>query len=56
MSSFINWMDKYGERISWFIIGVMTQQGLTQLGRGDYEGAALSFGIAALNVFLTSRK
>ena len=56
MSDFLYWMHKHGERISWFIIGFLTFQGLEEIHRGDYNGALLSFAIAGLNVFLSLRK
>ena len=40
------------KEITWFLIGFLTLDGLQALGRRDYVGAALSFGIAWLNYAL----
>jgi len=55
MSDFLYWLHKNNERITWFIIGIMTGQGLRELAMGDYNNAAISFAIVALNVFLSKR-
>ena len=44
-----NWYVRNQQQITWFLIGVLTLQGLNELARGDYGQAALSFGIAGLN-------
>lgn len=49
------WFYKHSEKISWFIIGFMTFQGLEQIARGNFSGAAWSFALVALNVFLSKR-
>ena len=55
MGDFLYWMHKHSERISWFIAGFLTAQGLEQVARGDYNSALLSFIIAGINVFLSLR-
>ena len=37
------------KEITWFLIGFLTVSGLQDLGRGDYLGAAISFGLVWLN-------
>lgn len=37
------------KEITWFLIGFLTLSGLQDLGRGDYLGAAISFGLVWLN-------
>ena len=46
------WFLRNAERITWFIIGFMICQGLDDLSRGNYSGAVISFGLAALNYIL----
>jgi hypothetical protein len=53
MDSIKYWFYKHGTKISWFIIGFMTWQGLDDLARGNLTGAAFSFGIAFLNYILS---
>ena len=49
MSGIRNWYVNNQTEISWFLIGVLTLQGLTELSREDYTGAAVSFGLAIVN-------
>ena len=37
------------KEITWFLIGFMTLSGLEDIGRGNYVGAAISFGLVWLN-------
>jgi hypothetical protein len=55
MDKFLNWMRNYNPEISWFIIGVLVQSGLTKLATREWEWALVDFGIALLN-FLLYRK
>jgi len=55
MDKFLNWMRNYNPEISWFIIGVLVQSGLTKLATREWEWALVDFGIALMN-FLLYRK
>jgi hypothetical protein len=52
MDKFLNWMRDYNIEISWFIIGILTQSGLENLARGQWELALFNFGVALANFFL----
>lgn len=54
MNAFRDWYIRNQDAISWFLIGLLTGQGLDQLLRGHYVSAAVSFGIAYLN-YLANR-
>ena len=49
MDKFRQWYLRNYTEITWFIIGFLTWAGLNDLARGDYVGAAISFGLVALN-------
>lgn len=55
MSKIVNWYQNNSIQISWFVIGWLTADGLSLLGRGDFNGGMLSLGLAALNYFLARR-
>lgn len=43
------WYIRNQVEITWFLIGMLTAQGIDSLSRGNYIGAAVSFGFAYLN-------
>jgi len=47
------WMIQHQDQISWFIIGMMTTDGLSELLKEDYTGAILCFGLAYVNYLFT---
>jgi hypothetical protein len=49
MNRFKQWYLINQKEITWFLIGFLTLDGLQALGRGDYVGAAISFGLAYIN-------
>lgn len=49
MNKFIEWYNHNYTEISWFVIGFLISAGLTDLSRGDYSSAIISFGVAVLN-------
>lgn len=51
MEKFKHWYITNQDAITWFIVGVMVDQCIYQLGRGDYSGAALSAVLAGINVY-----
>jgi len=56
MSKFRLWYITNQDAITWFLIGVLTAQGINAFINGDYTTAAVNFGIAALNYFLVNFK
>lgn len=48
------YIDNYTE-ITWFLIGFLTMAGFADLANRDYTGAAISFGLAAVNFMLRNR-
>lgn len=52
MNSIKAFFLKNQTEITWFLIGFLTLSGLQDLGRGDYLGAAISFGLVWLNYSL----
>jgi hypothetical protein len=56
MNNFRTWYITNQDAISWFIIGLCVGQGIESLAVGNYSSAALSFGVAAANYFLTAYK
>jgi len=52
MNKFRQWYLTNQTEITWFLIGFLTLSGLQDLGRGDYLGAAISFGLVFLNLKL----
>ena len=55
MNKFKQWyLNNYTE-ITWFLIGFLTLAGFTDLSRGDYVGAIISFALAIAN-YLFSRR
>ena len=49
------WFYSNQLQITWFIIGMLSFDGLYRLGVHDYTGALLSFGLAYLNYILNKR-
>ena len=49
MSKFRTWYVTNQDAITWFLIGLLTMQGLNELARGDYMWAGISFVIAYAN-------
>jgi hypothetical protein len=49
MSKFRTWYVTHQDAITWFLVGLLTMQGLTELAQGDYFWAGISFAIAYLN-------
>ena len=46
------WMYKNSTQITWFLIGLFTAFGLTDLGNSNFIGAAINFGLAGVNYAL----
>jgi hypothetical protein len=55
MEKFKQWYFTNYLEITWFVIGFMVAEGIADLGNHNYTGAAISFGLAALNYFLSKR-
>jgi hypothetical protein len=55
MNKFVQWYNNNYTQITWFIIGFLLSAGLTDLSRGDYTGAIISFGIVALNYMFAKK-
>jgi hypothetical protein len=47
--NFRTWMYINSIQITWFLIGLFTAFGLTDLGTGNLIGALINFGLAGLN-------
>jgi hypothetical protein len=45
-------MYKNSTQITWFLIGLFTAFGLTDLGNSNFIGAAINFGLAGVNYAL----
>jgi hypothetical protein len=52
MNRILDWMRHYNTEITWFIIGILLQSGLTNLAAGNWERALFEFSIAILNFLL----
>jgi lysozyme family protein len=52
LQKFRQWYLKNQTEITWFLIGFLCYSGLISLGRGDYIGAAIVFGIAYINYYM----
>ena len=46
------WFARNGYKVTWFIIGMLVTNGLTDLFSGLYISALISFGFAYLNYIL----
>jgi hypothetical protein len=55
MDKFINWYKTYYDEITWFIIGFLVHDGLTDLVHGNYLGALISLGLAWVNYHFYKR-
>lgn len=55
LENFRRWYLRNYTEISWFVIGFLISAGITELARGDYTSAIISFGIAYLN-YLFAKK
>lgn len=55
MNKFMTWYHTYYQQISWFLIGFLLHDGLTNLGAGHYSDAAISLGLAALNYYFARK-
>lgn len=55
LERFRNWYLRNYTELTWFLIGFLCMSGLIDLGRGNYVGAAISFGIAYVNYLFAKR-
>jgi hypothetical protein len=53
MNKFREWYVGNQDAITWFLIGVLSAQGLHALAKGDYFWAGISFAFAASNFALS---
>lgn len=49
------WYNDNYSQITWFLIGFLTWAGLDDLGKGNYTGAVISFGIAFINYLFVKK-
>ncbi len=56
MENFRNWYIRNQDAISWFLVGLLTGQGLDQLIQGQYTQAAISFLLAYANYSFTRHR
>jgi len=49
LQKFRSWYLTNHTEITWFLIGFLCYSGLLSLGRGDYVGAVVYFGVAYIN-------
>jgi hypothetical protein len=49
------WYFRNYTEITWFLIGFLVMAGLSDLSKGDYVGAVLSWGIAWVNYIFSRR-
>ena len=49
MNKFREWYVTNQDAITWFLIGLLTMQGLNELAKGDYVWAGISFAVAYAN-------
>jgi hypothetical protein len=52
MQKLINWFNENNLQINWFLIGYFFSIGLSAFADGNYGGALIGFGFAALNYVL----
>jgi hypothetical protein len=55
MDNLRQWFYRNHDRITWFVNGYLTFRGIQQLNHENFSGAAITFAIIALNVFLSKR-
>jgi hypothetical protein len=51
LQQFRSWYLRNQTEITWFLIGFLCYSGLISLGRSDYVGAVIAFGVAYINYF-----
>jgi hypothetical protein len=52
MSHFTSWMDLHSNQITWFVIGMATAFGLSDLAHGQWAWALVNFAVALGNYML----
>jgi hypothetical protein len=52
MSHFTSWMDSHSNQITWFVIGMTTAFGLSDLAHGQWAWALFNFAVALGNYML----
>jgi hypothetical protein len=55
LENFRSWYLRNYTEITWFIIGFLVMAGLIDIGKGDYTGAVISFGVAYINYIFSKR-
>ena len=53
--NFRRWYHRNYTEITWFLIGFLVMAGCSDIGKHDYTGAILSWGIAWVNYFFSKR-
>lgn len=56
LENFRQWYLRNYTEITWFIIGFLVMAGLIDIGKGNYVGAVISFGIAWINYLFVKNR
>jgi hypothetical protein len=55
LENFRRWYLRNQNEITWFLIGFLVMAGCSDVGKGDWAGALLSWGIAWVNYYFNKK-